>query len=476
MINDIFLSLALCAVFIIFGFPFVLLFTREDTIGQELRVVTMSCVLGIAISVIICSNVISFGGSLSAALMWCFLVWLFVVLMKGNLLFNCRYLKSVGFALLFVAGQSLLIGFTKPFDALFGVRIGVDAALYADGAQVILESTGQSGLEAMSSASPTSFGPAGLLVHLRWGTPMLMAMATRLFGLEHSYQIIMPLMAVMIGSTALLVVVLCKKLQLPNWVAVITGVMVMFNYPLLHLAIEGQRAQAMSIPIVIGIFLSWQCENERGIKLAIFNALLFCALVLFYGEYLPIMLAILVLAAIFEVGKKCFVRSLESLREIAIVIATTGIIIFPYTVKYLGHLTRLSLNVGYSTPHQVNGSEILGIGSIWTRWPDWITIGETPISIARQNTLRDWFLSLILLVLIRLGFHLLVRKARNWEFWFALMWVLIVLWLRFSYFSSQGYLWSKSATSMSPLLLVAVVYGVWNFLSVEGRLRFIKAF
>ena len=218
MINDIFLSVALGAVFIVFGFPFALLLAGEGTIGEELRVVTMSYVLGIAMSVIICSNVISFGGSLAVALVWCLLIWLVVVLIKHPLVLVGRYLRSVGFALVFVAGQSLLIGFTKPLDALFGMRIGVDAALYADGAQVMLESTGQSGLAAMSAVSPTSFGPAGLLNHLRWGTPMLMAMATKLFGLEHSYQVIMPLMAVMIASTALLVVVLCKKLQLPNWV------------------------------------------------------------------------------------------------------------------------------------------------------------------------------------------------------------------------------------------------------------------
>ena len=240
MINDIFLSVALGAVFVAFGFPFALLLAGEGTIGEELRVVTMSCVLGIAISVIICSNVISFGGSLAVALVWCLLIWLVVVLIKRPLILVGRYLRSIGFALVFIAGQSLLIGFTKPFDALFGVRIGIDAALYADGAQVMLESTGQSGLAAMSAVSPTSFGPAGLLGHLRWGTPMLMALATKLFGLQHSYQIIMPLMAVMIASAALLVVVLCKQLQLPKWVSLFTGLMVVFNYPLLHLVIEAQ--------------------------------------------------------------------------------------------------------------------------------------------------------------------------------------------------------------------------------------------
>ena len=183
---------------------------------------------------------ISFGGSLAVALVWCLLIWLVVVLIKRPLILVGRYLRSIGFALVFIAGQSLLIGFTKPFDALFGVRIGIDAALYADGAQVMLESTGQSGLAAMSAVSPTSFGPAGLLGHLRWGTPMLMALATKLFGLQHSYQIIMPLMAVMIASAALLVVVLCKQLQLPKWVSLFTGLMVVFNYPLLHLVIEAQ--------------------------------------------------------------------------------------------------------------------------------------------------------------------------------------------------------------------------------------------
>ena len=129
MVNDMFLSLALGALFVTFGFPFALLLTGEGKIGEELNVVALSCVLGIAISVIICSNVISFGGSLPVALAWCSIVWLAVIIIKRPLILVRRYLWSVGFALVFVAGQSLLIGFTKPFDALFGMRIGVDAAL-----------------------------------------------------------------------------------------------------------------------------------------------------------------------------------------------------------------------------------------------------------------------------------------------------------------------------------------------------------
>lgn len=115
---DIILSLALGAVIIVFGFPFAIVLTGEGTTGEELRFVTMSCVLGIAISVIICSNVVSFGGSLSVALAWCFIVWLAAIIIKHPIILVRRYLRSVGFALVFVAGQSLLIGFTKPFDAL----------------------------------------------------------------------------------------------------------------------------------------------------------------------------------------------------------------------------------------------------------------------------------------------------------------------------------------------------------------------
>jgi len=471
MINDIFLSVALGAVFIVFGFPFALLLAGEGTIGEELRVVTMSCVLGIAMSVIICSNVISFGGSLAVALVWCFIVWLAVVVIKRPIILVRRYLRSVGFALVFVAGQSLLIGFTKPLDALFGMRIGVDAALYADGAQVMLESTGQSGLAAMSAVSPTSFGPAGLLNHLRWGTPMLMAMATKLFGLEHSYQVIMPLMAVMIASTALSVVVLCKKLQLPNWVSLLTGVMVVFQYPLLHLVIEAQWPQAMSLPLVITIFVLWDKSVERNLSFVILNSILIAASVLFYGEYLPILLGILIGTTIIEIGTAGIARSMKSIIVVAASVVIASLVIFPYTEKYLSHLFGLSLSVGYPTPHQANASEILGIGSIWSRWGEWSTPRNTPIALVRENVMLDMCLSLVALCALRWGFQQLWQNQKKWEHWFAVMCMTCVLWFRFSYSLGKGYLWSKSVTTLSPILLIAVIYGVWH---LPQLLRYVK--
>jgi|688.fasta_scaffold118945_1 hypothetical protein len=474
MIIDISLSLAIGAVFILFGFPFALLLTDEGENGEELRVVTLSCVLGMAISVIVCSNVISFGGSLAVALAWCFIVWLGVMLIKRPVILVRRYLRSAGFALMFVAGQSILIGFTKPFDALFGMRIGVDAALYADGAQVMLESTGQSGLAAMSAVSPTSFGPAGLLNHLRWGTPMLMAMATKLFGLDHSYQIIMPLMAVMIASTALLVVVLCKQLRLPNRLSLLTGVMVVFNYPLLHLAIEGQWPQVMSLPLVIAIFVLWDKSIKRNMPFVMSNSILIAASVLFYGEYLPILLGILIGTTIIEIGTKGIVHAFRSVLVVISSVLLAGAIIYPYTEKYLSHLFGLSLSVGYPTPHQANASEILGIGSIWSRWEDWNTIENTPIALVRENVVMDMCLSLVALCVLRWGIYQLCKHHKNWEHWFVVMCVACVLWFRFSYSLDKGYLWSKSVATLSPLLIIVVIYGVWQTSKLQHHLQWLR--
>lgn len=357
----------------------------------------------------------------------------------------------------------------------FGMRIGVDAALYADGAQVMLESTGQSGLAAMSAVSPTSFGPAGLLNHLRWGTPMLMAMGTKLFGLDHSYQIVMPLMAVMIALTALLVVVLCKKLQLPNWVSLVTGIMVVFNYPLLHLVIEAQWPQAMSLPLIITIFVLWDKSVERNFSFLILNSVLIAGSVLLYGEYLPILLGILFGIAIIEIGTEGIARSLRSVSIVVTSVVLAGLIIFPYTQKYLSHLFGLSLSVGYPTPHQANASEILGIGSIWSRWEEWNTIENTPIALVREHVMMDMCLSLVALCALRWGFHQVRRNQKNWEPWFAVMCMACVLWFRFSYSLGKGYLWSKSVATLSPLLLIVVIYGVWQIPKLQQHLRWLKA-
>ena len=467
--------MALGALFVTFGFPFALLLTGEGKIGEELNVVALSCVLGIAISVIICSNVISFGGSLAVALAWCFIVWLAVIIIKRPLILVRRYLWSVGFALVFIASQSLLIGFTKPFDALFGVRIGIDAALYADGAQVMLESTGQSGLAAMSAVSPTSFGPAGLLGHLRWGTPMLMALATKLFGLQHSYQIIMPLMAVMIASAALLVVVLCKQLQLPKWVSLFTGLMVVFNYPLLHLVIEAQWPQAMSIPMLLALVVCWQKESNHRLEFLLTNGLLLAALSLFYGEFLPVVILILVSAEILNIRFKTFAGLFTNGSVVVRSLIIAGILIFPYSIKYLNHLFTLSLSVGYLTPHMVNAAEALGIGSIWTRWQEWFTIEESPVVLIRQHIWRDSAISILVVLTIRWGLFRIVRQESQWSIWMACAGISAALWYRFYFTLDNGYLWSKAITSMSPMLLVLVVYGIWHLSGDHRILNLMKS-
>jgi len=272
----------------------------------------------------------------------------------------------------------------------------------------------------------------------------------------------MPLMAVMIASTALLVVVLCKKLQLPNWVSLVTGVMVVFNYPLLHLVMEAQWPQAMSLPLIIAIFVLWDKSVERNLSFVVVNSILIAASVLFYGEYLPILLGILIGTTIIEIGTEGFVRSLRSVLVVISSVVVAGLIIYPYTEKYLNHLFGLSLSVGYPTPHLANASEILGVGSIWSRWEEWNTIENTPIALVREHVVRDMCFAVAALCALRWGFHQMRRHQKNWETWFVVMCMACVLWFRFSYSLGKGYLWSKSVTTLSPILLIAVVYGIWQ--------------
>ena len=49
------------------------------------------------------------------------------------------------------------------------------------------------------------------------------------------------------------------------------------------------------------------------------------------------------------------------------------------------------------------------------------------------------------------------------------------MWFRFSYSLGKGYLWSKSVTTLSPILLIVVVYGIWQTPKLQQHVRWLRA-
>jgi hypothetical protein len=473
VIQNLLLSQAFALLFVVVGLPFSYLILKPEnqkTVDAVQRI-SVACALGVAIPLVTCSTIMSLGGWWTFCICVNLTIWIasIVVLIRTNrfdgqvsVLKNATRMDSKAFGLLLVlvACSAILISASKPNDAILGVRIGVDSALYADGAQMLLENNGARGFEAISAATTTIFGPAAFLSHLRWGVPVILATVTKLFALDHSYLSVIPLLALLHGLSGLIAVSLCKRLLLPTHIAIFGGIAVATNYVFINLAIEGQWAQSMSIPFFL-LFVCLESEKSKRFDASLLGAsLMLVAGTLFYGEMTPIFLFIYFLI----LAKKLWLNSMristyQVTRSLALILLA-GVMIFPYIKKYIEHLGGLSLAVGFGLPHWMNGSELLGIGSIWTN--GWETTDVPSGMTARRMEFWDFARSQTSYILLLFGMFTILRKRIDSYLWFGFFTVFVVLWLRFNQFGSSEYLWMKVLSSSAVFCVVVVIFAIYR--------------
>ena len=480
MIQNLLLSQAFALLFVIVGLPFSYLILKPEnqkTVDAVQRI-SVAGALGVAIPLVTCSTIMSLGGWWTFCICVNLTIWIasIVVLIRTNrfdgqvsVLKNATRMdsKAVCLLLALVACSAILISASKPNDAIMGVRIGVDSALYADGAQMLLENNGARGFEAISAATTTIFGPAAFLSHLRWGVPVLLAVVTKLFALDHSYLSVIPLLALLHGLSGLIAVSLCKRLLLPTHTAIFGGIAVATNYVFINLAIEGQWAQSMSIPFFL-LFVCLESEKSKRFDPSLLGAsLMLLAGTLFYGEMTPIFLFMYFLILV----KKLWLNPLRSSAyqgtRSLVLILLAGVMIFPYIKKYIEHLGGLSLAVGFGLPHWMNGSELLGIGSIWTN--GWETTDEPSGMTARRMEFWDFARSQTSYILLLFGMFTILRKQIDSYLWFGFFTAFAVVWLRFNQFGSSEYLWVKVLSSFTVFCLIVVIYAIYKFRLIVSK-------
>jgi len=480
VIQNLLLSQAFALLFVIVGLPFSYLILKPEnqkTVDAVQRI-SVACALGVAIPLVTCSTIMSLGGWWTFCICVNLTIWIasIVVLIRTNrfdgqvsVLKNATRMdsKAVCLLLALVACSAILISASKPNDAIMGVRIGIDSALYADGAQMLLENNGARGFEAISAATTTIFGPAAFLSHLRWGVPVLLAEVTKLFALDHSYLSVIPLLALFLGLSGLIAVSLCKRLLLPTHTSIFGGMAVATNYVFINLAIEGQWAQSMSIPFFL-LFVCLESEKNKRFDPSLLGAsLMLVAGTLFYGEMTPIFLFMYFLILVKKLWLNPLRSSAYQVTRSLVLILLAGVMIFPYIKKYIEHLGGLSLAVGYALPHWMNGSELLGIGSIWTYgWEKSVQ----PTMSGRRMEFWDFARSQTSYILLLFGMFTILRKKIDSYLWFGFFAVFAVLWLRFNQFGSSEYLWVKVLSSFTVLCLIVVIFAIYKFRSIVSTL------
>jgi len=478
VIQNLLLSQAFALLFVVVGLPFSYLILKPEnqkTVDAVQRI-SVACALGVAIPLVTCSTIMSLGGWWTFCICVNLAIWIasIVVLIQTNqfdgqvsVLKNAMRMdsKAVCLILALVACSAILISASKPNDAIMGVRIGIDSALYADGSQMLLENNGARGFEAISAATTTIFGPEAFLIDLRRGVPVLLAGVTKLFALDHSYLSVIPLSALFLGLSGLIAVSLCKRLLLPTTTAIFGGMAVATNYVFINLAIEGQWAQLMSIPFFL-VFICLESEKNKRFDASLLGAsLILVAGTLFYGEITPIFLFLYFLV----LAKKLWLNPLRisayQITRSLVLILLAGVMIFPYIIKYVAHVGGITSAEAlfYSTPHWVNGSELLGIGSIWGYWGEWANNSSISTTVARRLEFWDFARSQTSYILLLFGMFTILRKQIDSYLWFGFFTVFAVLWLRFNQFGSSNYLWVKVLSSFTVFCLIVVIYAIYKF-------------
>ena len=307
-------------------------------------------------------------------------------------------IKRNGFALgCFLLISALLPVFFISSNSVMNVRLGIDAALYADGAQSLLLRENLPNLSNIQILHPGSLSVAVFFENFRWGAVFLMAIGTLVTGSPHSLVIGVPLFAMvlfLIGGLTLHVLSSRKNITLPLLmlaVAVTTG-----NTFFVRLLTEGQWPNLLAILFVILLihltieqYSNFEISSSR-VRLNIASTIVFVAILFTYAEILPLLMAIITSTHIissFVYRKNQFLKSLF----INIVPAFSATYIYfvlssPSQAAYFRFLVLPSYsNVGYQSPRATFPTDLLGLTDIWARPMEWLSFN---ISVQRLTNIN----------------------------------------------------------------------------------------
>lgn len=474
MIKDIFLSCLLISVFCMTGLPVLLLVNKAKNQDLSFSHLVISGSFGMSLVLVVAANALRIGLSWISTLWVIFGIWLFLVflisknrrLMSGfiSLPQVKSILKPLGFLNFLVGISAFLLTFSKPNGALIGLRLGVDFALYTDAAQLLIERPSIALSELVESSS-TSFGPAAFATHFRWGAPILVAFGESITLQSHSYQILTPVLATCVGLLAAITTVLAKTSGLNQAVAILGGFLIVINGQIITMALEGHLAQVIFLPLFLSVILCWR--DFQGLPFrhrtlfSIGVALLLASCTLVYSEFLPIVLLLLFTITIMEVIRVGWPAAIFTLLTFGLTLVCAVLFILPYNIILLPHLLNLKLNgVGYPIPHLILPSEVVGLGSVWTSWTEWMTPAAMPKMLSRANLNYDIFIAFSITGFLVAGAVVLFRKCSEWRFWAASGAVISVMFFQTVLLNRNSYLWLKSVTSFTPLILITLLLGI----------------
>jgi hypothetical protein len=398
--------------------------------------------------------------------------------------------------LLFEAGI-LLSAIVLPYifldsTKIMSLRLGIDGALYADGAQALLANENSPGLEKIANLHPGSLATALFFVHFRWGTSFLLASVSNFLNVENSLQIAYPLFATVLLLIGLSGYIYLRRILSKSLFSVLFLIGVSCNAFFIHLLQEAQWPNLVAILLLLVLtlfFIDSVNNNSLDVQTSILFGSLLGAIVVIYAEILPLLFGTLILFYVFKFflnimnrnfNKFYFLNLLLFMMSFVIFLIPNLKITFPY---YRSIFFPTYENVGYPAPRGLWFSDLVGWTNSWHAPREWLWRDASVKHLAESTTIDLGIVNLIGLFFV-LSFFIWLRfnleflydsyrrgakfnKSQSFNLTISIFAVVTVGLFslaigRFFILEYNQYLLTKSLSFLLPLLLLPLIYFLYR--------------
>lgn len=269
--------------------------------------------------------------------------------------------------------------------SILNVRLGIDAAMYADGARALIFAENVPNLQNILEANPGSLASALFFIHFRWGISVLFSIIASNLGITNSLTIALVTMTIVLLLIALITLRILKNRLQNSQHILIAGVAITSSNTFFgHLLIESQWPNLLAILFILLIIYAIdyiyqeQSSNIEYLKIGFLLSLILIAVLLTYAEIILLMTLMFLGINFIIYLSRC--RYENVLKKAFILPASLiGAILF-FVVFSPMHITYFKsiifptyANVGYPPPRTIYLSDLLGLTNLWEKPELWLS-------------------------------------------------------------------------------------------------------
>lgn len=417
---------------------------------------------GISLVILITTIVLGFGGKLSISISITLILWsIFISLQYKSLkkiFFNVdiyQYQTKILVGILGIIFILLLPNLYLQDGEIIKLRLGIDAALYIDAAQQLLDKGAITDLN-------TPLANAGFNVHFRWGVPILLVVFSKILHLKNIFQVLPIFLSICLLLNAFTIFILLNVFNnIKYFTSILISAAFILNVNLLNTLMEAQWAHTLSIaflPLITYFLIEIRklSDFNSKIKYYLIAAFIFIPLVVIYSEIIPVFILIIIFTSIFDYfysKDKIFINF-----KLIIYLIFSIALIYPYSKLVIPHLLSLNIKAaGYGLPLWLFPNELFGLGDIYHRYSEWMIPEASMMSLAR----RDWIFSvLISFAIIYCIFRAITNLNTHYKsIYLSIIIIFLIGLIKFGLIDKSNYSYTKLSLTLMPFLLVLIM--IW---------------